>query len=263
MGELLKADLYRILKSKLFLVAVIIAVVFPVLTVLMYLLIEKVLGSGEDLSAIFSIGINARTIASEAFSQSSNMGLILTIFITILIGLDVSDGMLRNKIIAGRSRQSIYFSHLITSGLVSGAIMLFYALIMLLFGCLCFGYGVKIDGAELVRIVFFLVTGVFTFFFSASISTAFALSVNNIAPAVIFSVLAGMGLSLITSLVHAFVPLSDNKWLCLIPTYTNGSFLAGGSFDTLSFSLGIVSYIVLGALVTILGLYVFKRKDVK
>jgi ABC-type transport system involved in multi-copper enzyme maturation permease subunit len=262
-GELLKADLYRIIKSKLFLVALIIAAVFPVLTVLMYLLIDKMLGSGDEISSLFGIGINARMIAGEAFSQSSNMGLILTIFITILIGLDVSDGMLRNKIIAGRSRQSIYFSHLITSGIISGAIMLMYALIMLLFGCLCFGYGVKIDGAELVRIVFFLVTGVFTFFFSASVSTAFALSVNNIAPAVIFSVLTGMGLSLITSLVHTFNVASDNKWLCLIPTYTNGSFLSSGSFDTLSFSLGILSYLVLGALVTILGLNVFKKKDVK
>lgn len=272
MSKLLQADLYRILKSKLFLAVAIIAVAFPILTVLVYLGIDKILAAsadyldGIDGSGIISgggLGLTGQYLISEAFTLSSNMGLILPIFITIFIAMDISNGTLRNKIIAGKTRTAIYFSHLFSSAIVSCTLILINVLLFMGLACLVFGYGAPFNGAEAVRIVYFLITGVFTFFFSASISTAITLSIKSSAPSVIISVLAGMCLSIISSLVHSVDAGLTNKWFCLIPTYTNSMFLASGTFGAGSFWLGILSYVIFGAAFTLAGLYFFRTKDIK
>ncbi len=265
MGKLLKADLYRIFKNKLFLAAALLSVAFPVITTLMYLLIDNIMPMMSDLTGTAMSGINlsGRELISESFILSSNMGIILPIFITIFIGFDVTGGTLRNKIIAGRSRTSIYFSHLISSGLVSSCLMLINVLIFIPFISLFFEYGAPIDGAEITRIVYFLITGAFTFFFTASISTAVTLAIKNTAPAVIISALINIGISAISSLVHNANPGPVNKWLCLIPTYTSTSFLAKESFTFETFALGILSYVVTVAVISAVGLIIFKKKDIK
>lgn len=266
MGKLLKADLYRILKSKLFLIVAIIAVALPLLTALIYFGIDKALAIGSSAMPDLpdGLGLSTRGLISESFVLSSNMGLILPIFITIFIAMDISNGTLRNKIIAGRSRTSIYFSHLISSCAVSGVLILVNVLLFMAFSCLIFGgYGVPLDGAEILRIVFFLVTGVFTFFFSASISTAITLTLKSSAPSVIISTLAGMLLGIVSSLVHTLDPELNKLWFCLIPTYTNTSFLASGTFTAASFGLGILSYLIFGGAFTVAGWYLFRQKDIK
>ena len=263
MTDLIKADYYRILKSKLFLILTIICFVLPILTALTYLIMEKVIALSSDFTGIEGLNISGRLLISESFALSSNMGLILSIFITIFIATDVSNGTLRNKLIAGKSRTSIYFSHFITTATISATLILMNVLVFILFTCLLFGYGATLDGAEMVRIVFFLITGIITFVFSASISTAITLSIKSSAASVIITVLAGMGFSIIASLVHQADPLLDKTWLCIIPTYTNSSFLASGIFKWQSFVIGILSYLIFGTAITLAGLYFFKKKDVK
>ncbi len=263
MGKLLKADFYRIIKSKLFLIVCIITAVFPVITTLLYLFVTEIMKVVETGTQAFNIGsFAARDLLSDSFLMSSNMGLILPIFITIFIGMDVSNGTLRNKIIAGRSRTSIYISHLISSCTISGVLMLANVLIFFGFSSLIFSYGHPIDQGELVRLLFFFITGLFTFFFSASISTALSLTIKHTAPAVIITVVAGMGLSIISSVVHMSPDLT-NKWLCLIPSYTNNVFLASGYFPASSFAIGILSYVFFGAVITFIGLRLFNKQDIK
>ncbi|MBQ7173524.1 MAG: ABC transporter permease subunit [Clostridia bacterium] len=263
MGKLIKADLFRILKSKLFLIVAIISLAFPVFMTLMYLALDKILVASAGLTGMSGLGMTGRALLSESFVMSSNMGLILPIFITLFIAMDVSNGTLRNKIIAGRSRKEIYFSHLITASIVSGALILVNVLLFM--GCIClvYGYGVPINAEEFVRLVYFFVTGLVTFVFSAAVSTAITLSIQTSAPAVIISTIVGMGLSLITSILHTADLTLTNKWFCLIPTYTNSTFLASGTFDAGSFWLGILSYAVVGMLITLFGLTVFCKKDIK
>lgn len=263
MNKLLKADFYRILKSKLFLIVAIIAVGLPLLTVLVYLAVDKILVVSADYTGISGLNMSGRALISESFVLSSNIGIILPIFITIFIAMDVSNGTLRNKIIAGRSRTVIYFSHLISASVISATLALVSALLFMAFTCLVFGYGAPMDGAEVVRLVYFLVTGVLTFCFSACISTAITLCVKSSAPAVIISTLVGMGLSIVSSLVHSADPMLNKQWFCLIPTYTNTQFLAGGVFPAASFWLGVLSYLLFGTVITLVGLVLFKKKDIK
>ncbi|MCR5695309.1 MAG: ABC transporter permease [Clostridia bacterium] len=271
MARLLKADLYRIVKSKLFLAAAILSVAFPIFTVLIYLVLDKVLAATTDLQAQLGLGMNGlnmtgQALISEAFVLSSNMGLILPIFVTIFIATDITSGTLRNKIIAGKSRATIYFSHLVSSGIVSAVLMFVNTLFFTLFTCLIFGYGLPIDDAEMIRLLYFFATGIFTYFFTASISTALTLSIKSAAPAVIFSSLLSMGLGMIASFVHSADPRFENKALCLIPSYTNTRFLASavpGAFDLEAFLLGILSYVVIGGLISVAGLVIFSKKDIK
>jgi len=263
MGKLLKADLFRIVKSKLFLIICIIAGALPLLTVLLYFAVGKISTLVSEFADIGTLVMNGRQLISESFILSSNMGLILPIFITIFIAMDISNGTLRNKIIAGRSRPSIYFSHLISACLVSGVLIFFNVAMFMAFTCLVFGYGAPIDSEEIVRIVYFFITGIFTFFFSASISTAVTLAIKSSAPAVIISVLVGMGLSIVSGLVHSADPMLANQWFCLIPTYTNTAFLSAGKFPTTSFLLGLLSLIVGMGVLSVGGLAIFMKKDIK
>ena len=164
MGKLLKADFYRIIKSKLFLIVCIITAVFPIITTLLYLFVTEIMKVVETGTQAFNVGsFAARDLLSDSFLMSSNMGLILPIFITIFIGMDVSNGTLRNKIIAGRSRTSIYISHLISSCTISGVLMLANVLIFFGFSSLIFSYGHPIDQGELVRLLFFFITVLLSF----------------------------------------------------------------------------------------------------
>ena len=119
MIDLLKADLKRAVKDKLFIVLSIIAVVFAFITPLLYKFIFEIMEvdveSMQELD-IISGTINAKAMFFGAFSLGNNFGLILPLFVAIIICKDFSSGTIRNKIICGKSRASIYFSLLITCG---------------------------------------------------------------------------------------------------------------------------------------------------
>ncbi len=266
MGKLLKADFFRIIRSKLFMIVCILTGAFPFLTAGLYYLVIKIMKMpGMNTSGMQVNLLTGRAVVSDSFLLSSNMGLLLPIFITIFICADVSNGTLRNKIIAGRSRTSIYFSHLISSSVISAVLILLEVLLFFGISCLILPghYGAAIDSEEIVNLVYFFITGLFTFIFSAAISTALSLMMKHTAPAVIVTVVAGMGLSLIGQILHVADPALTKKWLCLIPTYTNSGFLSSGKFETVSFLLGILSYLVFGVLITVLGLMRFKKADLK
>ena len=262
MGKLLQADLYRIFKSKLFLALALIAFLFPVFTVLLYLLIFKVFAT-VDIPGIAAVTMSGREMISECFVLHSNFGFILPIFTTIFICMDISNGTMRNKIIAGRSRASIYFSHLISASIINVSGILIYVIIFMAFSSLFFPYGVTLDGEEIIKIIYFMITGIFTFIFSASLSAAFTLSLKSTAPSIILSILTGMGISMLVNLLHMTDPFTTNVWMCLIPTYTNSSFLSTGQFDTTNFLLGILSYVVFIVLINAAGLLIYSKKDIK
>lgn len=263
MGKLLKAELYRIVKSKLFLIALIAAAVFPFLMILLYLVVADQMESSPEMAALGTFEMSARGLADQGFSMSNNLGLMIPVFAAIFVGQDVSNGTLRNKLIAGRSRKQVYFSHLISTSIVSGGLMLLYVLLLTGFGCLIFEYGATFDKAEAVRFAYFLITGLFTFFFAAAIATALSLTVKNMAGTIVATTLLCMTLSLTASIFHTVPSLASSKWMCLIPTYTTSGFLSRGAFSFTEFGLGLLSLLVTGAAVTAAGLIVFTKKDVK
>ena len=129
MSKLFAADMYKIIKSKLTLVLLIIAVGLPVLLVLTSFFLQLFaasLTSDPTEEALVSSLFDAKTLMASSFSMTNNLGLIIPIFSAIIVGADLSNGTLRNKIIAGHKRWHIYLSHLLT--------MIIYDVVAILIG---------------------------------------------------------------------------------------------------------------------------------
>ena len=127
MLNLYASDLKRILKDKLFLVTCILAGVFAVINPLLSKVILEALDLGEMLGGTMT----AKSMFLSAFLPGDNLGLIMPILIAIIVCKDFSQGTIRNKIISGKSRTSVFISHLLSAATVMCALMLIHGLLTL------------------------------------------------------------------------------------------------------------------------------------
>lgn len=88
------------------------------------------------------------------FLPMTFFGMAAAALVCLFVGEDFSDGFIRNKIIAGHSRQSIFASNLIVSSIACTAIYLIITLFVASLGCLFF----EID-VSLSRFLQYLVMG--------------------------------------------------------------------------------------------------------
>ena len=96
MLNLLKTDLKRVLKDKLFIILCIIAGVFSLITPLLYKGLYVLMG-GDDFLGMFS----AKGLFFRSFVPGDNLGLIAPVLVAIALCKDFSHGTVRNKIISG------------------------------------------------------------------------------------------------------------------------------------------------------------------
>lgn len=105
MLNILKAELNKFLKSKIFIALIILLFAFPLLTASMYQVVKNTLLGGI-------IGSNEGDLAREtflaSFSPMNNFGLLLLILLLIVIVGDFTNNTIRNKVIAGYKRSKIY-----------------------------------------------------------------------------------------------------------------------------------------------------------
>lgn len=138
MGGLLKADFRRIFKDKLLMVMGILAVVFALITPLLYVVISGGMGDvGEEIISGF---ITGKAQFFSSFSLGNNLGLIAPVLLAIALCKDFSFGTVRNKIIAGKSRSAIFLSLFVTCAVVLIAVMLLHAFLTLGISLIFFDY---------------------------------------------------------------------------------------------------------------------------
>ena len=262
MKKLLAANFYCLRKSKLALVLLIIAVVLPLFMSLLYVGL-KVLADYASTEGSIPFTMNAKVIIADSFSISGNMGLIMPIFTGIIVGSDLANGTLRNKIIVGHSKTKIYFSHLISSIVFHLFIGIVYAAFMAGFALIFFRYGQDIDGKEIVNLIYFYVTGLLAYVFIASLVSAFALNFKSPAATILITILVCMAFGLGASLI-GLVDYSNYKYLVyLIPSFANGRFTSRDGIETVVFIEGIISYVILIAAFVTTGAIIFNKKDIK
>lgn len=138
MTELFRADLKRVLKDKLVLVMGILAVVFALITPLLYAAIFS--GDGLLSDPLFSSLISAKGQFFQSFSMTNNLGLIAPVLLAIVLCKDFSFGTVRNKIIAGKSRTAIFLSLFAVCALVLVSVMLLSAFVSLGVSLIFFDY---------------------------------------------------------------------------------------------------------------------------
>lgn len=271
MKNLIKADIYRVLRSRLTLIALILALAFPVLIVLMYAGIALISGVLQDYpgESLFS----ANTIIGSAFSLTNNLGLVIPGFAGILVCLDFTNGTLRNKVIAGNRRAHIYFSHLIVSILFSVIIITIYAAVTAGMAFVFFPFEWDSSASLGLEIFYFIMNGIMTFAFAATFSTMLAMIVRSIAPTIIFTIVFSFALPTIASLVSMVDYKSFKYAAYFIPTFGSNFFNLDGTgiFTLLSeatdaskwlvFTESLLSFVFFGAVNTLIGLSVFRKRD--
>ena len=103
MKNLLKADFYSLIRSKLTYILLIICIALPVFSVLTSVLINNIFESeimnDPEFSEIGGMLFTGRSIMFSSFSLTNNTGLIIPIFIGIFTMSDIRHGTIRNKVI--------------------------------------------------------------------------------------------------------------------------------------------------------------------
>lgn len=140
MINLLKVDLIRVFKDKLFLIVSIIAVAFALFTPILYKFMMEMLAVEEDALLMLGVGFDAKSMFFRSFAPGDNMGLIAPILIGIVLCKDFSHGTIRNKLICGKSRVAVFLSMLITCAIVLNVVMLLGAIVTLLTSLIFFEY---------------------------------------------------------------------------------------------------------------------------
>ena len=263
MSGLIRSDFYRVFKSKLGIVSVILTVLFPLLTAALFRLIREIGYSiAEDAGPMIDLALNAFTLIASSFSFTNNIGLILPVFAAILVMTDISSGTVRNKIIQGHSRYSIYASHFIVSMTYCVGLIAVYVALTAGFGVAFLG-NQMLDGVSVESLVYFYVLGGLCFAFVASVATCMSLLTLNNAGAILLTLLVCMGFGLFSSLLVALV---DDETalhvLRFIPSYVVTEFQMGG-ITPVMFLEGLGGTLLFSGAFYALGTFSFAHRDLK
>ncbi|MBE6535504.1 MAG: hypothetical protein E7677_02650 [Ruminococcaceae bacterium] len=281
MLKLLKVDFKRVFKDKLFLVVCILAGVFAVVTPLLYVAIFGSIGvetneMSETLEAL-GMAINAKSMFFQSFSLGNNLGLILPVLLAIILCKDFAHGTVRNKIISGKSRTSIFLSMYSVCFCVLFGAMVLHALLTMLISLIFFPY----QSTEFVAsdIGYFLLSLLFEaliYVFVAALVSFLCACTKNMGLAIVGYVAVVMIMSVLTSILQfgaLMVPVADGgdsvalkviEFLQDINLFNFSTVIGVGTkYSAREVLCCILSPTILSAGITLLGIFKFKKKDIK
>lgn len=132
MTKLIRSDFKKFFQDKLFLVVGILAIVFAVITPLLYVAIVGTMGELDPMTEEMLAGyMSAKGLFFSSFSFGNNLGLIAPLLIGIILYKDFTFGTIRNKIIGGHSRATIFLSIFTVCFTTLFGIILLHALLSL------------------------------------------------------------------------------------------------------------------------------------
>lgn len=275
MLSLLKTDLKRALKDKLFIVLLIIAAAFAILTPILYKTIFTVLKVDEELLLYLEklgFAINAKSMFFDSFSLSNNFGLMLPIFVAIILCRDFSNGTIRNKVICGKSRASIYFSLLITCTVLICSFILFHAVITLLVALLLFDYqatpftindfGYLMASIGIEILVYVLICTILTFFI---------VLMRNAGLTIVMFFVVSFAMIILGGIIETTIIFADTSkfsYKILEFLYASNVFTTKIIGTGVEYNLKELIYLIMPTLAFVtlfilLGLVTFKKKDLK
>lgn len=280
MRELLSASLARLWKGKLFWLLEVLFFVFGIFVYVLAAINTHSIGLGwleHEAHALFYLPIFPITI-------------VIALFSCFFIGNDYSDGTIRNKLIVGHSREIVYLSFFFTELIVAFLFSLSYLLAVLLVGLPLSGITVftqvEIQPWRLLGYILLITE-------CAALFTLLSMSDTNVARNVVVSLIVAM--ILILSGRYVYNKISQPKFIPIVSKTDDGGFLlengdpnphyltgilrtfyewlaiilpygaASLSLDkTCTFDLRIpVIHITITVFITILGIRIFKKKDIK
>ncbi len=267
MLNLYKTDLKRILKDKLFLVALILGAVFAVINPLMNKLLFDVLLDADD-ALMDMIGMDAKSMFFSSFSPSNNLGLIAPVLLGIALCKDFSFGTVRNKIISGKPRTSVFLSYFLSCATALCALIFLHAALTLGISLLFFEYPAFDPG----YLLFSLLLELLVYLCIAALVSFLCVFMKNAGLAIVVYVAANFLFTVIGSIVSiAFSIIDPSKELLrnILQFLDRANIFMGtyigvtpeyDTFGILSVLVGALSGI---ALFLLLGILSFRKKDLK
>ena len=269
MLNLIKTDLKRILKDKLFLVICIICGVFALLTPLLLYAVGSIAG---DAAQMLGMSMDAKTLFFQAFNPVNDFGLVASVLFCIILCKDYSQGTVRNKIISGKSRKSVYVSAFTACSIVLCGMMLVYALLTLGVSLLLFEYQAtpftaNDFGYAVVTITFKLLT----FVVVSALVTFLSVAMKNAGLCIVMYIAVTMLMSVIGASFSVVLPMVvDNEVLKVLVEFVvkTNVFLStvtgsGVTYSGLDVAYVLLSHVIYFALFFVFGLIVMKKKDIK
>ena len=119
MRKLLAANFNRLWKDRIF---------WCVLSVVGILSLVNILNSVSSYSAMVEMGY-VRTLDDYYFNQAPLMGAFFGLFVSMFLGTEYSDGVIRNKLVIGHKREHIYLGHFIVCEVASFIILAVWLLV--------------------------------------------------------------------------------------------------------------------------------------
>ena len=273
MLKLLKTDLTRVLKDKLFLISCIIGGVFALIGPLMYKAVFAFMGADAEMLEMMGAMPTAKSMLFQAFLPGGDLGLILPILITIVLCKDFSYGTVRNKIIAGHSRTKIFLSMLITSCIIVCGLMLAQALLTFGISLVFFEYStVAFSASEFGYILLSILLEMLVYITICSLVCFLCVFMKNAGTSVVMYVGVNFLLTIIGSIFMVSFAFADPEKkathffleLCSKTNIFTSTIIGAGTSYTLKdicFVLG--PCIAFTALLVFLGIVIFKKKDLK
>lgn len=274
MRNLIKADLKRVWKDKLFIVLLILAGVFAVITPVLYKVIFATSSPEElqELSTLIGPLNSAKTQFFTSFSPSNNFGMILPILLAIILCKDFSHGTIRNKVICGKSRTKIYFSLFLTCAIYMFALILLQALLTLAISLLFFEYqAAGFSASDFGYLMASIALEFVVYLFISALLIFMIVSTKNAGIAIVFFFAVNFLFQIIGAVTSVAILFTDPT----TASYETLQFFNNANMFTSTLIGGGMSYtgtdlltillpnIILAAGLTFFGLMIFRKKDLK
>ena len=168
MINILKAELFRLKKSKTYWVIFIINAALVILGCLMILGVEaflKSLGEGSILEML-GLTVSATAMLSEFAAFSSDSAVLAIVCSAIFLSREFTQGTMRNAVLANKSRNELFFAYFIIAMIIGVSYFVTaFVLMLVLYGTML-GFGVESAAGA--------ATNVFTYFALGLLSTLVA-----------------------------------------------------------------------------------------
>ncbi len=205
MTGLLRSDYKRFFHDKLFLVVCILAVIFAVITPLLYAVILGVSGEIDPMTEEMLAGyMTAKGQFFSAFSFGNNFGLIAPLLIGIVLFKDFSFGTVRNKIISGHSRTAIFLSIFMVCVTTLFGVVLAHALLTLGISLPFFGYqSTPFTAADMGYFFVSLLFEFLVYVFAAAFVSWLCVAMNNVGMVIVMYIAVVLGFTMIAGILQA------------------------------------------------------------
>ncbi len=215
------------------------------------------------------------------------IGIVMAVFCSLFIGTEYSEGTIRNKIIIGQKRGTVYLSNFITCSLVSVVMCMAFFIPYLCIGIPLLGF----FEMDIKIVLLFAVTVLMTAIVFSSIFTLISMLNNNKAVTAVICILTAFLFLIIGAQLHKMLSEPETNMALVMtdngqeyqelpnPKFLDGGgrktvqffydFLPGGqvvqctSLETENLSLLPVYSLVIVVLTTSAGMFFFKKERIK